>query len=331
MNTPSPTNVVKKIFITRAIPKAGLDMLQAKGYVITTSGKTEPLSKRHLIKFLKKQPYDAVITLPNDPVDGEVFDAVPTAKIFANYAMGFDNFDLTAARERGVTLTNTPGTFGFCIAEHALALMLGLTTRIVEGDAYVKAGRYKGWSPDIFVGSDLKGSTLGIVGTGHIGERVAYQAARGFDMNVIYYDIKRNDNLEKNGLARFIPSVEDLLKQSDIVSVHVPLFDSTHHLINEARLKMMKPTAFLINTSRGPVVDEKALVEALRAKTIAGAGLDVFEFEPKIAAGLTKFPNVILTPHIASARISARNEMATMAAANVISFFETGKAKNPVL
>lgn len=321
----------KKIFITREIPGPAITMLREKGYEIDISGKSEPLTQKDLIKFLKKKPYDAVLTLLTDIVDARVFDAVPTAKIFANYAMGFNNFNLKDAKERGVVVTNTPGDFGYCIAEHAMALILGLTTRIVEANEYVRKGKYKGWSPTNFIGTDLKGSTLGIIGTGHIGERLAYQAAKGFEMRVVYYDIRRNENLEKQGIASFIPSIEEVLKQSDIVSLQVPLLDSTFHLINEERLKIMKKTAILINTSRGPVIDEVALVKALQNGVIAGAGLDVFEFEPKITRGLTKQSNVILTPHIASARESARNEMSRMAAENIISFLEIGKAKNPVL
>lgn len=321
----------KKIFITREIPGPAITMLREKGYEIDISGKSEPLTQKDLIKFLKKKPYDAVLTLLTDIVDAKVFDAVPTAKIFANYAMGFNNFNLKDAKERGVVVTNTPGDFGYCIAEHAMALILGLTTRIVEANDYVRKGKYKGWSPTNFIGTDLKGSTLGIIGTGHIGERLAYQAAKGFEMKVVYYDIRRNENLEKQGIASFIPSIEEVLKQSDIVSLQVPLLDSTFHLINEERLKIMKKTAILINTSRGPVIDEVALVKALQNGVIAGAGLDVFEFEPKITKGLTKLSNVILTPHIASARESARNEMSKMAAENIIGFLEIGKAKNPVL
>ena len=321
----------KKIFITREIPGPAITMLREKGYEIDISGKSEPLTQKDLIKFLKKKPYDAVLTLLTDIVDARVFDAVPTAKIFANYAMGFNNFNLKDAKARGVVVTNTPGDFGYCIAEHAMALILSLTTRIVEANEYVRKGKYKGWSPTNFIGTDLKGSTLGIIGTGHIGERLAYQAAKGFEMKVVYYDIRRNENLEKQGIASFIPSIEEVLKQSDIVSLQVPLLDSTFHLINEERLKIMKKTAILINTSRGPVIDEVALVKALQNGVIAGAGLDVFEFEPKITRGLTKLSNVILTPHIASARESARNEMSKMAAENIIGFLEIGKAKNPVL
>jgi glyoxylate reductase len=250
--------------------------------------------------------------------------------LYANYAVGYDNIDVVEAKKRGILVTNTPGNYSYCIAEQTLALMLGLTTRMVEADNFVRAGKYLGWSPVNFVGTDLEKKTLGLVGAGKIGERVAHHCARGFEMKVIYYDVMRNEKIEKEYGAEYFPNVEDVLKRADIVSLHVPLLDSTHHLINEARLKLMKPTAFLINTSRGPVVDENALVEALKAGTIRGAGLDVFEFEPKLADGLAQLPNVILTPHIASARESARNEMAKIAAENVISFLETGTVKNGV-
>jgi lactate dehydrogenase-like 2-hydroxyacid dehydrogenase len=201
---------------------------------------------------------------------------------------------------------------------------------MVEADDFVRAGKYTGWAPMLLVGTDVEQKTLGLIGAGRIGERVAHHASRGFDMPVIYYDVIRNEKIEKEYGAKYYPKVEDVLKLADVVSLHVPLLDSTRHLINDARLKMMKPSAFLINTARGPVVDEKALVKALQRGTIRGAGLDVFEFEPKLAEGLAELPNVILTPHIASARESARNEMAKVAAENVIEFLEKGTVKNVV-
>ncbi len=320
----------KKIFITRNIPDAGIQMLKDHGYEVDISEKTEPLSRDEIIEYVSKKPYDAIITLLTDPIDEKVFDAVPTAKIFANYAVGYNNINIAEANKRSITITNTPGNSSVCVAEHTLALMLGLSTRIVEADKFVREGNYKGWSPLNFIGCDLKGQTLGIIGTGCIGERLAYQAKKGFDMNVIYNDLVRNEKIEKENIASFVTTIEELLEKSDFISLQVPLLDSTYHLINQARLKLMKPSAFLINTSRGPVVDEAALTEALKNKTIAGAALDVFEFEPKITAGLTELPNVILTPHIASARESARKQMSITVAENVISFLETGKAKTPV-
>lgn len=320
----------KNIYITRIIPQIALDMLQEKGYSIDVYAKDQVPTQEELIEALQRKQYDAVITLLTDKIDLKLFDAAPSVKLYANYATGYDNIDVAEAKKRGISITNTPGNYAYCIAEHTMALMLGLTTRIVEADNFVRAGKYQGWSPMNFVGTDLQGKTLGLIGAGRIGERVAHHASQGFDMNVIYYDVTRNEKIEKEYGAKYFENVEDVLKQADIVSLHVPLLDSTHHLINEARLKMMKSTAFLINTSRGPVVDENALVVALMNGTIRGAGLDVFEFEPKLAEGLAQFPNVILTPHIASARESARTEMAKIAAENVISFLETGEVKHGV-
>ncbi len=312
----------KKIYITRRIPEVGIKMLSEKGYEIDINPKDRPLSPKELVKNLKKKPYDAVLSLLTDKIDASVFDAVPTAKIFANYAVGFNNIDVTEAKKRGISITNTPGGLTESVAEHTFALILALTCRIVEGDSFVRKGKYDGWNPMLLLGTDLIGKTLGVLGTGRIGADVVHKAVRGFKMNAIYYDVVRNENLEKEYGATFLATPEEVLKQADIVSVHVPLMDSTHHLINSERLSLMKPSAYLVNTSRGPVIDEKALVSALKNKQIAGAGLDVFENEPKLASGLTKLSNVILTPHIASATESARNEMSQMAAQNIIAFFE---------
>ncbi|MFA6463381.1 MAG: D-glycerate dehydrogenase [Candidatus Paceibacterota bacterium] len=320
----------KNIFITRKIPEIGIKMLVEKGYNVDIYPKENPPTQKEIIKYLKKKPYDAVISLLTDKIDSKIFDIAKSVKIYANYAVGFDNIDTEEAKKRGIIATNTPGSFSNCIAEQTMAFILGLTTRMVEADDFMRAGKYKGWSPMNFMGTDLKGKTLGLIGAGHIGGLVACQAQRGFGVRVIYYDVARNEQIEKECNAEFFPTVEEVLKQSDIVSLHVPLLPSTKHLINENNLKLMKPSSFLINTSRGPIVDEVALVKALQNGTIKGAGLDVFEFEPKLAKGLSKLPNVILTPHISSARQSARNEMATIAAQNVIDFFENGKPKNQV-
>ena len=320
----------KKIYITRQIPEKGIDMLLEKGYEVAMSDKDRALTKKELIKELKKEPYDAVLSLLTDAVDGEVFDAVPTAKIFANYAVGFNNFNLEDAKKRGVTITNTPSDLiGEVVADHSFALLFAIARRIAEADQFVRKGKYKCWNPMLFVGGDFRGKTLGLLGAGKIGEKMACRA-RGFGIETIYYDVRRNETLEKEYGAKFFGTVEEVLKQSDFVSLHVPLLDSTYHLTNETRLKMMKPTAYLINTARGPVVDEKALVEALKSGTIAGAGIDVFENEPKLAKGLTKLKNIILTPHIASATLAARDEMATLAAQNIIDFLEGKTPKNKV-
>lgn len=319
------------IYVTRQIPQVGLDMLKAKGYSIDMGTDSNPPSKKSIMKALKKKPYDAVLTLLTDKVDAEFLEAAgPQLKIVSNYAMGFDNINLADATAKNVVITNTPGAFSDCIAEHTIALIFALTTRLVEADAYVRKGNYKGWNPMIFIGTDLGGKTVGLLGAGRIGQRVVYHLSKGFGLKVIYYDVVRNEAIEKETGAEFRATPEEVLKEADIVSVHVPLLPTTQHLINTERLAMMKPTAFLINTSRGPVVDEKALVTALQNKVIAGAGLDVYENEPELTRGLAKLPNVVLTPHIASARESARNEMSTLAAQNIIDVFEGREPKGKV-
>jgi lactate dehydrogenase-like 2-hydroxyacid dehydrogenase len=327
---------MKKVYITRQIPEIGISMLRDKGYEVDISPKKRPLSHKELVRVLSEKPYDGVLSLLTDKIDAEVFDACPTAKIFANFAIGFNNIDIEEAKKRGIYVTNTPGGGADRVAEHAWALLLALTCRVVEGDSYIRNGNYNGWDPMLLHGTKLGGKTLGIIGTGRIGADVAHRAVHGFGMKVAYYDVKRNEDVEKNFGATFYPSVEEVLKISDVVSIHVPLLDSTHHLINADRLRIMKPTAYLINTSRGPVVDENALVESLRANLdnpmegIRGAGLDVFEFEPDLAKGLSKLSNVVMTPHIASATEDSRRDMATMSASNIIEVFEDKRPSNLV-
>ena len=310
------------IFITRKIPDEGPALLRERGYEVVVSEKDGVLSRGELVAALKEKPYDAVLCLLTDKIDAEVYDATPKAKIFANYAVGVDNIDIAEAKKRGVAITNTPDVLTNTVAEHAFALMLSAAHRIAEGDAFTRAGRYTGWAPELLLGTDMSGKTLGVLGLGRIGSRVAEHGAKGFGMKVLYYDIKRNEAFEKEYGAEFRETPEALLREADFVSVHVPLLPATRHLINAERLALMKKTAILVNTSRGPVVDEAALVEALKNGTIRAAALDVFENEPKLAKGLAKLSNVVLTPHIASATTGARLDMARMAAENLIAFFE---------
>lgn len=321
---------MKHIFVTRKILDVGIKMLTDKGYTVDISPKDRPLTKKELIKYLKKKPYDAVLSLLTDPIDAEVMDAAPTVKIYANYAIGFNNINIEEAKKRNIFVTNTPGGGADRVAEHAWALILALSCRIVEGDAYVKKGKYNGWDPMLLHGTKLLGKTMGILGTGRIGADVAHRAKNGFGMSVVYYDVKRNEELERDHGAVFYSTVEEVLKVSDVVSIHVPLLPSTQHLINAERLKIMKPSAYLINTSRGPVVDEYALVDALKNGTIRGAGLDVFEFEPELAKGLAKLKNAVLTPHIASGTEEARHDMAVLSATNIINTLEGGRPQNMV-
>lgn len=319
-----------KIFVTRRIPEKGLQLLRDKGHEVDVSDKDGVLSREELLTALKAKPYDAVLSLLTDKIDGQVMDAVPTAKIFANYAVGFDNFNLEDAKSRNVVLTNTPGVLTNAVAEHAVALMMAVAKRVVEADQFIRAGKYVGWAPMLLMGTELSGKTLGILGLGRIGLRTALHAVRGFEMKVVYYDIVRNEEFEREYGAVYEPTVEAVLKTADYVSINVPLLPTTHHLINKERLAMMKPNAILVNTSRGPVIDEAALVEALKNGVIRGAGLDVFEFEPKLAEGLKDLPNVVLTPHIASATEFARDEMSRIAAENIIAVLEGQTPPNPV-
>ncbi len=321
---------MSKVFVTRKIPDVGLKMLCEKGHIVDVNPRDRMMSQKELIGTLKKGGYDAVLCLLTDKIDAAVFDAAPSVKIYANYASGFDNLDIAEAKKRGITVVNAPADLSTeAVAQFTVSLMFALATRIVEADDFVREGKYEGWAPMNFIGMGIAGKTLGLIGSGHIGIKVGmYASALG--MKVIYTDVVRNEHVEKECGAQYFATPEEVLKQADVVSLHVPLLDSTKHLVNEARLKLMKPTAFLVNTSRGPVIDEQALVEALENKTIAGAALDVYEFEPKPVKGLTKLTNVILTPHIASASIEARNQMAEVAAQNIIDFLEGEKPANIV-
>ncbi len=319
----------KLVFVTRKIPEVGINMLKMKGYEVDVYSKNSIPSQKKLISLLKKKPYDAVLTLLTDKIDAKVFEAVPSAKIYSNYATGFDNLDLEEAKKREITIANSPASFASqAVAEHTLALMFALLARIVEADEFVRRGKYKGWDPMNFIGMDISGKNLGLIGAGRIGTIVA-KYCKGLGMNIFYTDLSRNENLEKEYGAIF-KTKEEILREADVVSLHVPLLPSTRHLINEKSISMMKKSAILINTSRGPIVDEKALEKALKNKIITGAGLDVFEFEPKISSSLKKLQNVILTPHIASSSEEARNQMAEIAVNNIIDFFEGKNLKNKV-
>jgi lactate dehydrogenase-like 2-hydroxyacid dehydrogenase len=319
----------KKVYITRKLPEVAEQKLREAGFETTVNPEDRILKKEELVAALAADSYDAVLCLLTDTIDKEVFDAVPSAKIFSNYAVGVNNINIEDAKERGITVTNTPGVLSDSVAEHTIALILSLSKRIVEADKFVRDGKYVGWGPMLMLGTDLKGKTLGLLGAGRIGSLVASAARKGLGMNVIYYDIKKNEDIEKEG-AVFRESIEEVLKESDFVSIHVPLLDSTRHMINKERLSVMKKSAYLVNTSRGPIIDETALVEALRNESIRGAALDVFENEPGLADGLAQLSNVILTPHTASATESTRSKMAEMAVQAIIDFFEGREPQNKV-
>jgi len=303
-----------RVYVTRMIPQENIDELR-KHFDVAVNPDDRALTKAELA--VNAKGCDALITLITDSVNGELLDAIgPQCKVVANYAVGFNNFDVAAATQRGVILTNTPGVLDDATATHAFTLLLATARRIAEGDKYVRDGKWKGWAPMFFIGMDVDRRTLGIAGMGRIGSNIA-RKAKGFDMKIIYADARRNEKVEKELGAIFVDK-ETLLKESDFLTLHVPLIPETFHYIGEKELRLMKKTAVLVNASRGPVVDEKALLKALQEKQIWGAGLDVFENEPEIVAGLTELDNVIVVPHIASATTETRINMGKIAVNNVI-------------
>ncbi|MBT6254109.1 D-glycerate dehydrogenase [Candidatus Uhrbacteria bacterium] len=321
----------KKILITREIPDEGVKMLKKK-FDVDIYPHDRPIPRRELIKRLQSKRYDALLSILTDNIDAKVLDAAGgQLMVVANYAVGYNNIDLEAAKERKVIITNTPGPeISESVAEHTIALMFGLAHRIVEGDDYARAGRYKYWGPQLLLGSDIVNKTVGIVGMGRIGSSIAKRLHDGFGVKILYTNRSNNKDAEKQFGAKRV-SLNELLKRSDFVTLHVPLLPETHHLIGAKQLKMMKKTAFLINTSRGPVVDEKALIAALKKQSIGGAALDVYEFEPKIPYALRTLSNVISTPHTASATIETRQSMSRRAAENIIAVLSGKKPKNKVV
>jgi glyoxylate reductase len=311
-----------KIFITRPLPDNAVKRLVSKGYHVDVYEKDDVIPRKKLLKTLRNGSYDVLLCLLTDKIDGEIFDAGKTLKLVVNYATGFDNIDISEAKKRNVIVANAPAVASAeAVAEHTVALMLALAAQIVPAHDYVRKGKYKGWSPSLFVGTNIVGKTLGLVGAGRIGERVA-KYCHGLGLSILYSDVGVNETLEKEYGAKKADSLEALLAASDVVSLHVPLLPTTKHLINSERLSLMRPHALLVNTARGSIVDEDALARALVEGRIAGAGLDVFEHEPHVSKRLRRLPNVILTPHIASASVEARVEMADVATDAIIDFFE---------
>lgn len=313
----------QKVFITRHIADESIQRLKQR-YEVRVYPKDHPIPRTELLRGVKWA--DALLSLLTDKIDKKVIDANPKLKIIANYTVGYDNVDIKYATQKSIPVTNTAGSSDDAVAEHALTLMLALARNLIVVDTFTRQKKYHGWKPYTFLGEQLKGKVLGIIGLGRIGSSLAARVHAGLGMKVIYHDVVRNAPFEQANMAKFVP-VNTLLKTADFVSLHVPLLPSTRHLISTKQLRMMKKTAYLINTSRGPVVDEKALVRALQKKVIAGAGLDVYEFEPNLAPGLEKLKNVILTPHTASATIEARKNMANIAANCIIKVLEGKRPK----
>lgn len=277
------------------------------------------LTRAELLEKVKGR--DGLLPLLTDRIDGEVLDtAGKQLRVVANYAVGFNNIDVPAATARRIAVTNTPGVLTDTTADLTLALILGVARRLVESDRYARAGKYEGWAPLLFLGADVHHKTLGLMGFGRIGCAVAKRAL-GFDMRVLYHDHRRADpELEKQVQVQYVDR-DTLLKEADFLSIHVPLTPETTRFMSTREFSLMKPTAYIINTARGEVIDETALVEALKNKEIAGAGLDVFEHEPAISPALLTMDNVIILPHIGSASTETRTRMGLMAAENLIAVF----------
>ena len=302
-----------KIFVTRSIPEPGLKLLE-KHHQVEVNPYDRVLSREEIIEGLKGK--EGLLCLLTDPIDADVIHSEPKLKMIASYAVGYNNIDIKAATKRGIPVSNTPGVLTDATSDMTWALLFSVARRIVEADKFTRAGKFKGWGPMLMHGQDVTNRTLGVVGAGRIGTAFALKS-KGFNMNVLYVDEKKNETLEKEVNAKKV-TFDEILKKSDFISLHVPLMPSTHHLIGEKELKMMKKDAILINTSRGPVVDEQALVFALKEKQIFGAGLDVYEHEPEITEELKKLDNIVLQPHSSSATIETRTKMAVMAAENMV-------------
>jgi len=303
-----------RVFVTRRIPEAGLSRVREATDAEVWSEQLPP--PRELL-LEKAADCDGLLTLLTDPIDAQVIEAAKRLRVISNYAVGFDNIDIPAATARGIPVGHTPGVLTETTAEMAMALMMAIARRVVEGDKYVRAGLWRTWEPQLLLGTDLHRATLGIIGFGRIGQALA-RRARGFDMRVLYHDIARNEEAEAE-LGATYADLDDLLRESTFVSLHCALTPETHHLISRREFALMGPDSYLVNTSRGPVIDQQALHDALKSHTIRGAALDVAEAEPLSEDDpLLALDNVIVTPHIASASHATRSKMAEIAAENLL-------------
>jgi glyoxylate reductase len=312
--------------ITGHLPENVISPLKEK-YQVEMNQEDRPLDRQAIISGVKDK--HGLLPMLSDSINGEVLNCAPHLKMIANFGVGYNNIDVRAATARSIMVSNTPGVLTDATAELAFALILAISRRIVEGDRMVREGRFKFWAPMLFLGREVTGKTLGIIGMGKIGRAVATRA-RAFDMRILYHNRKRIDAEGEKELRAEYVDLKNLLMESDFVSVHVPLTEETKHLIGRNELSVMKPTAFLINTSRGPVIDEKALVEVLRARKIGGAGLDVYENEPSLTPGLTELDNVSLLPHVGSGTLETRIKIGTLAVENLIAGLEDRTPPNLV-
>ena len=303
-----------KVLVTGRLPEEVMGVIR-KEHHVEAHGEDRPMERQGLLGLVGDR--DGLLCMITDRVDEEVLDRAPQLKMIANLAVGYDNIDVAAATVRGILVSNTPGVLTDATADITFALILATARRVVEGDRRTRAGEFRFWAPLQFLGREVSGKTLGIIGLGRIGKAVA-KRAQGFDMQILYHSRRRLEVSEENRLGVSYADFNGLLEQSDFVSLHVPMTHETRHLIGLRELGAMKPSAYLINTSRGPVVDEPALLEALRGGRIGGAGLDVYENEPSVTPGLTELKNVVLLPHVGSATIETRTRMGLKAAENLL-------------
>ncbi len=315
-----------KVFITSEIPEKASELLKSKNIDVKMYRESNPIP----YGLLKKEVRDAdgVISLLTDQFDKVIIDSMERCRIIANYAVGYNNIDVSYANSKGITVTNTPDVLTDSTADLAMTLVLACSRRLNEGEEMMRKKMFKGWQPRLLLGIELKDKIFGIIGAGRIGTAVAKRAS-GFGVNILYYDGRENPEIESIGGKKV--SLNNLLKRSDIISLHLPLTESTYHLLNRERLLLVKETAVLINTARGEIVDEKELIRMLQQKKLFAAGFDVYENEPSVNPELLKLNNVVLLPHLGSATTDARNEMAKLAAKNVISVLNGRGAITPVL
>lgn len=314
------------VFVTRKLPGHALDELRSVCNV-TVNPKDRNITKEELMKAVANQ--DALISMLSDPVDSDVIQAGSKLKVIANYAVGYNNIDIATASKQNILVCNTPDVLTNASADFAWALLMSTARRVIEGDTLTRGGQFTGWAPELLLGVEVYGKTLGLIGAGRIGQAVAKRAL-GFNMRTLYHNRNRLPHTVEKECNMEYSDLETLLKESDYVSLHCPLTPETRHLIARRELEIMKSTSILINTARGPVVDEAALVEALEQRVIYGAGLDVFEDEPALKPGLTQLSNVVLAPHIASAAVETRSKMVEMVARDVLAALEGRRPQNVV-
>src|SRR5437588_1935351 len=326
LGSPPDHRKIMKVYVTRPVFDEAVESLRRE-VEVELNAEDRILSKKELIERLRDK--DGALTLLTDAIDLDVLESAPKLKVVANFAVGFNNVAIESATKMGVVVTNTPGVLTETTADFAWTLLMAAARRVVEGDKFARAEDHWVWGPKMFLGYDVYGKTLGLVGLGRIGQAVARRAS-GFNMRVVFHDTEPIPEQVVKDLGVTRLPLDELLRISDFISLHVPLFPETHHLLNDRTFALMKPTCIVINTSRGPVVDEKALAGAVRDRKIAGAGLDVFEREPEIEPELLEMENVVLAPHIASASHETRLKMCMMAVDNLLAVLKGERPPNLV-